>query len=58
MDDELKADINSILHFCDNDVVILAEIVADIFNGDYTVKSLRNDVIAAFEPDDRGDINR
>ena len=56
--DELKADINSMLQFCDNDSVIAAEILTDIFNGDYTVKSLRNDVIAAFEPDDRGDINR
>ena len=34
------------------------EILTDIFNGDYTIKSFRNDVLANFEPDDRGDINR
>ena len=56
--DELKADINSMLQFCDNDSVIAAEILTDIFNGDYTIESFKNDVIAAFEPDDRGDINR
>ena len=34
------------------------EILTDIFNGDYTVKAFRNDVLSNFEPDDRGDINR
>ena len=34
------------------------EIVVDLINGDYTVKNLRNDYQAYFEPDDRGDINR
>tara|TARA_R110002020_G_scaffold437872_1_gene648213 strand:- start:522 stop:701 length:180 start_codon:yes stop_codon:yes gene_type:complete len=34
------------------------EILTDIFNGDYTIKAFRNDVLANFTPDDRGDINR
>ena len=31
------------------------EIVVDLINGDYTVKNLRNDYQAYFEPDDRDD---
>ena len=34
------------------------EILVDLVNDDYTIKALKNDFLAHFEPDDRGDINR
>ena len=34
------------------------DIITDIYNGNYTVETLRDDVNGYFEPDDRGNINR
>ena len=34
------------------------EILVDMVNGDYTIKALKNDFLAHFEPDDRGDMER
>ena len=34
------------------------EILMDMFNGDYTVRDLKMDIRAYYEPDDRGDMNR
>ena len=34
------------------------EILVDMFNGDYKAEQFKNDVMAHFEPDDRGYINR
>ena len=34
------------------------EILVDMVNGDYTVEALKNDFLAHFEPDDRGDMER
>ena len=42
----------------DNQLVEAIDILTDIYNGDYTVKAFRNDVLSYFEPDDRGDMNR
>ena len=42
----------------DNQLIEAIDILADIYNGDYTVETLRDDVNGYFEPDDRGDINR
>ena len=42
----------------DNKLTEAIYIITDIYNGNYTVETLRNDVNVYFEPDDRGDINR
>ncbi len=34
------------------------EILLDLVNDDYSIKSLKNDFMAHFEPDDRGDMER
>ena len=38
-----------------NQLVEAIDILTDIYNGDYTVKAFRNDVLSYFEPDDRDD---
>ena len=42
----------------DNQLNEAVEILVDIVNGDYSPETLKNDVMAYFEPDDRGDIER
>ena len=58
--DEWMADRKSIKQWLgtDNQLVEAIDILTDIYNGDYTVKAFRNDVLSYFEPDDRGDMNR
>ena len=55
--DELKADKASMLtYLTSTDEAV--EILVDLVNEDYSVKSLMNDFYAHFEPDDRGDMER
>ena len=55
--EELKACKDSMLQYLtSNDEAV--EILVDLVNEDYSVKSLINDFYAHFEPDDRGDMER
>ena len=42
----------------DNKLDEAIDILVDIINGDYKIKTFKNDVSSYFEPDDRGDIER
>ena len=55
--DELKACKDSMLQYLTS-YEEAVEILVDLVNDDYTIKSLKNDFLAHFEPDDRGDIER
>ena len=42
----------------DNKLDEAIDILVDIINGDYNIKTFKNDVSSYFEPDYRGDIER
>jgi len=51
-------DKRSIEQWINGESGLAEEILVDLINGDYSVEMLKNDVMAYFEPDDRGDIER
>ena len=53
-----KVDKRTIEQWINGEDGLAEEILVELINGDYSVKMLKNDVGAYFEPDDRGDMER